>query len=72
MIDAGFPRPVNGGVTVQFNKEASRTRDLVMARKRHDSRGSPRSLAAQKRLARDDNKKIPVTIPIADTLEGGL
>jgi hypothetical protein len=37
-----------------FNKEASQTRDLFARKMRGRSRGSPRFLAAQKKLARND------------------
>jgi hypothetical protein len=40
---------------VQFDKEASQTRDYCVA-KNDASRGSPRSFAAQKALAQDDKR----------------
>ena len=40
----------------QFDKEASQTRELLRRKGRDASRGSPRSLAAQTTLARDDNQ----------------
>ena len=43
-------------MVAQFDKEASQTRDYCLAKCAEASRGSPRFLAAQKRLARDDNQ----------------
>jgi hypothetical protein len=41
-----------------MKKEASQMRDYVRRKNRDVSRGSPRSLAAQKALARDDNQTV--------------
>jgi hypothetical protein len=40
---------------LQVDKEASQTRDYRVANVRDASRGSPRSVAAQRTLARNDN-----------------
>jgi hypothetical protein len=42
--------------TGQFDKEGSQSRDIASLSERDATRGSPRSLAAQRRLARDDNE----------------
>jgi len=47
-------------VVAQFDKEASQTPRWLRRQERDASRGSPRSLAAQKALARDDNQTEPL------------
>jgi len=42
-------------VVVQSDREASRARDLLCGKEHDTSRGSPRSFAAQRTLAQDDN-----------------
>jgi len=41
---------------LEFDMEASQTRDLLRRKERAAPRGSPRSLTAQRTLARDNNQ----------------
>jgi len=52
----------------RFDKDASRTRDLLGHKERDAARGSLRSFAAQKTLAQDDQSKIPSA---AEAARGG-
>jgi len=44
---------------VQFDREASQTRDYCVEKERDATRGSPRFLTAQRALVRNDNQTAP-------------
>jgi hypothetical protein len=51
-------------VAGQFDKEASQNARLLRGKNRDASHGSPRSFAAQRRLAQDDNQTVPRLHPL--------
>src|SRR5271170_6254109 len=60
----------NAKAVVQFDKEASQTRDHCVARTA-TQRGSPKSFAAQTTLAQDDNQSAPLPMPRNNQENGG-
>jgi hypothetical protein len=53
---------------IQFDREASQTRDYCVEKERDATRGSPRFLTAQRTLVRNDNQTAPLPKPRASTL----